>query len=292
MKRIVILIAVVAMFFTAAGQPYRDANRPYAYMGVTLGGGLNTMLYTVDGGTQTPGLGIDLGVHYTHFFSSLGFGLGFHYTSANAYATYNFDEVTNGLTHADNPNAHYNLTTHYDNWRERQNIIVLGLPVEIFYRAHVGGGRHFIAGLGVEVDLPMRGSYSGAGGSYTTSGIFPALGTYTVSDMPEHGFSTYTEVPDTRISDLRAGFSLLADLGMRLPLGPGGGVYIGLYGSYGLTDLLNDPEAGPLLTIDSHDSQRIIYGGTYSYGATSGSSLNLLRAGVKVGIDLASPMDN
>lgn len=292
MKRFAILFAVTAMALSSTGQSYGRYNRPYAYMGVTIGGGLNTMLYSMDSGSQTPGFGMDLGVHYTHFFSAIGVGVGLHYTAANAYAVYNFDEVTNGLTHADNPGAHYNLTTHYDNWKERQNMTVLGLPIEVFYRTHIGGGRHFICGLGVEFDLPMRGGYSGVDGSYTTSGVFPAIGTYPVSDMPEHGFGTFYEVPDTPIEDLKAGVSVLADIGLRMPLGSGGGWYIGIYGSYGLTSLLDDGEGGSLLTIDPHNSQRIVYGGTFSYGAGGGGALNLLRVGVKVGVDLGSAVDN
>lgn len=68
--------------------------------------------------------------------------------------------------------------------------------------------------------------------------------------------------------------------------------YIGIYGSYGLTSLLDDGEGGSLLTIDPHNSQRIVYGGTFSYGAGGGGTLNLLRVGVKVGVDLGSAVDN
>lgn len=296
MRKIAVISIVLSLlifnFSSLRAQSYygRNANRPYAYIGVTFGGGLNTLLYSTPGGTTSPAFGTDLGAHYTHFFSSLGFGLGLHITSANATTVYNFDESTPGLTHADNPGAHYTLNTHYADWKERQHVVVLGIPVEGFFRAQMGGGRSLIAGVGVEVDMPMRGNYSGAGGSFTTTGVFPALGTYPVGDMPEHGFSTYEAVPDAKIEDLKIGLSVIADLGVRLSLGVSGGVYIGVYGSYGLTDLLGDQQqGGPLLTISPTNAKQIVYNGTFATGDVTG--LHLLRVGVKVGIDLGSPMD-
>lgn len=293
MKRITILTILVATIFSAAGQRYGyNYNRPYAYLGLTVGAGIGSMLYDAPEGNHTPGFGLDLGLHYTHFFSYFGFGMGMHLTSANAYTVYNHDEVTNGLHHADNPNAHYNLITHFDNWKERQHLKVVSLPIEFFYRTHVGGGRFFIAGAGVMFDIPVSGNYSAAGGTFTTSGVFPALGSYPVSDMPEHGFDTYSEIADAPIGSLKVGVGLLADIGMRLPLGETGGLYVGIYGSYGLSNILGERDSAPLLTIDSHNAQHIVYNGTYTLEPTEGSALHMLRAGVKIGIDLASPVDN
>ena len=248
------------------------------------------MLYNTPNSSQSLGAGFDMGVHYTHFFSSLGFGFGMHYSTVNAYALYDGAEVTDGLTHADNPYAHYNLTTRFDGWKECQHMVVLSLPFEAFFRAHMGGGRFFICGAGVQVDLPLRGSYSAAAGSYTTSGVFPALGAYELSDLPEHGFSTYSDTYGAKIENLKVGFSVVADLGMRLPLGTGGGLYVGIYGGYGLTDILGDQQGAPLLTINTSDASRIDYHGTFSNGDIS--AVNLLRVGLKVGVDLGSPMDN
>lgn len=289
MKRTLILLALAAISFPVAGQYYgRNVNRPYAYLGLTVGGGLTDMLYSASDATLSPGAGIDLGVHYTHFFSAFGIGFGMHYMPINTHALYNGMEVTEGLTHADNPGARYNLITRFDGWKERQNIVMLGLPVEAFFRAHMGGGRFFISGVGVQLEMPIRGTYSPADGSYTTSGVFPALGSYEVGDMPEHGFGTYSDTYGTQISGLKVGVGMLADLGVRLPLGSGGGLYIGLYGSCSITNHLGEPRGEPLLTINSRNASQIVYNGTF---AGDVSSLRLLRVGVKVGIDLASPMD-
>ena len=294
MKKIAIFIVLLMTVSSVWGQYRRNYDRPYAYLGFTFGVGINAISSPGAEGSRTPGVGFDFGAHYTHFFSRFGFGAGMHIVRTNSHTTYNFDETTEGLTHADNPGAHYTLYTHFDDWKERQSMVVIALPVEAFYRMPVGGGRFFICGAGVEFDMPTKGSYTAAGGSFTTSGMFPALGPYRVGDMPEHGFATYDEVAETSIGGFRPGVGVLADLGMRLPLGDGGGVYVGLYATYGLTSLVRADGAGPLLEINKRDASRIDYHGTFGWdgGTSSVPALHLIRVGVKVGVDLASPMDN
>lgn len=292
MKRLIILLAAVATLTTATAQNYeRYYNRPFAHLGITVGGGLGSMIYDNPDGKATPGLSLDMGLRYTHFFSGFGLGIGIHISSVGAGAKYNFEEVTTDQTHANNPYALYDLTTRFDNWHERQKISLLGVPVEAFYRVSMGGGRHFIGGLGFQFDLPMRGKYSAKDGEYTTSGLFHVARPHPIGDMPEHGFSTYNETFDARITDLKLGISVIADLGVHLPLGYNGGLYIGLYGGFGLTSILDNVEnTTPMLAINPSDATIIDYYGTFA--ANGNPALHLLRVGVRVGIDLGSPMDN
>lgn len=296
MKKIFFIAAIITVvscqLSVVRGQQYaRYFERPFAHLGVTVGGGLGSMMYENENGKTMPGLNLDLGVHYTHFLSSIGLGLGVHLTSVGSSATYNHEEVSRNLTHANNPGAHYDLTTRYADWREKEKIMVLGIPVELFYRAQVGHGSQFIGGLGVEVDIPVRGRYSSGGGSYTTTGLFPVGGPHPVSEMPEHGFSTYEETFGAQITDLKLGFSVVADAGLRLALGYSGGVYIGIYGGMGLSSILGEGERKEtMLTINAEDASQIYYYGTFA--ANGNPALRLLRIGVKVGIDLGAPMDN
>lgn len=264
-------------------------NRPFAHLGLNVGGGLGSMIYNNPLGKASPSYCLELGFQYSQFFSGIGIGVGIRYSTTHASAVYNTEEVTTDLTHANNHYAHYDLTTRFDDWHERQTIHQLAIPLEVLYRFSMGGGRHFIGGLGIQLDMPLKGTYSAGKGSYTTTGLFHVARPHTLSDMPEHGFSTYNETFDAEIDHFSVGLGLVADLGLHLPLGYAGGLYLGLFASYGLTSALDATDPTPLLVINASDASRIDYHGTFA--ANGNPSLHLLRVGVKVGIDIGAPME-
>lgn len=275
-----ITLAAVALTLSVSAQQGGNSN----FVGLNLGGGLNTMLYNPANGSHSVGFGFDAGLHYAHFFNEhFGLGVGVHYALANAYAKYDFTEVSNGLIHASNTNLHYDLTTKFDNWKEHQTVGLLGIPVEAFYRMALNAKWTFIGGLGVQVDLPLHGKYSRSEGSYTTVGTFASLGSYPVSDMPEHGFGTYDAIPNSKIENLATMVSIIADAGARMDLNNKLGLYLGIYAGYGLTDMLGEKKNDAMLTINTTDPSVLDYNGTFASNEID--ALHLLRVGVKVGVD-------
>lgn len=243
------------------------------------------MLYKPVNGQQAVGAGFDAGIHYARFFNQLvGLGVGLNYSWANAYATYNWNEVTPGLTHASNPNVPYTLTTGFNNWQERQNVGVLGIPVEVLFRKVFNDRVALIGGVGVQVDFPIHGQYIAKGGNYSTTGVFPSLGDYVVSDMPEHGFSTYTTTRNAKFNNrAKVGVGLIGDLGARIALNDNWGFYCGIYVGYGLTNLLGGASAAEMVAINTTDPSNVEYHGTFDSNETA--KANLLRAGAKIAFD-------
>ena len=280
-NKIFSLIAAVALAVSVSAQQSEHDN----YVGVNFGGGLNTALYKPANGTQALGFGFDAGVHYGHFFTPVvGLGVGLQFSWANAYATYNWNEVTTGLTHPSNPNTPYNLTTGFNNFVERQNIGVLSIPVEVLFRKSLNDRAAFIGGVGLSLDLPLYGKYIAKGGSYSTTGVFPALGSYAFSDMPEHGFSTYTTTQGAKFRNKAAiGASVIADLGFRVAMNDNWGMYFGLYAGYGFTNLLASAKTEEMIMVNATNSAVIDYRGTFDSNETG--KANLLRAGVKIAVD-------
>lgn len=253
------------------------------YMGFTLhpAAGLNTMLCNPVDGSHSVGVGLDLGLHYTHFFNdNYGFGFGVHYDRATSTTHYNFTEVTSGLTHNDNPNVKYDLYTDFNNWKEHQVVNVLSIPIEFFWRNIVNDRWTVLAGVALAADLPLGGKYTPKDGTFTTSGYFPAIG-HTVSDMPNHGFDTYDNEYESNIEDLKMGVSVLADFGYRLSLKNNWGLYFGVYGGLTLNSMAKDTEE-PLVNIAPDATMD--YNGTFASNQITG--LHLLRVGAKIGLDL------
>ena len=282
-NRIITMFAAAALAITVSAQQAAHDN----YVGVSFGGGLNTMLYKAANGQQNVGGGIDAGLFYGHFFNkTVGLSVGLQYTWANAYATYNWSEVSTGLTHPNNPNTLYNLSTTYTDWKERQTMGVLSIPVEVLFRKELSNRWAFIGGVGLSIDFPIHGSYSPMGGTYATTGVFPKLGNYTVSNLPEHGFDTYTTTQGGKMDNIaKVGGSVLADLGFRCALNDNWGMYIGAYFGYGFSNLIKEPKANPMVIINAQ--QQIDYAGTFASDETA--KANLLRCGVKIAFDFGWP---
>ncbi len=293
-NKIFSLIAAVALTITVSAQQSEHDNGVPAsntqwgvdnYVGVNFGGGLNSMLYKPANGTQGLGFGFDAGIHYGHFFNrTVGLGVGLQYSWANAYATYNWSETTTGLTHPDNPNTPYNLTTGFNNFVERQNVGYLSIPVEVLFRKSLNDRAAFIGGVGLALDLPIHGKYIAKGGSYSTTGVFPEVGSYVFSDMPEHGFTTYTTTQGARFNNrAKVGGSVIADLGFRVALNDNWGMYFGVYAGYGFTNLLASAKTEEMIMVNVTDPSVIDYRGTFDSNETS--KANLIRCGAKIAID-------
>ena len=278
-NRIISLFAAAALTLSVSAQQSAHDN----YVGVNFGGGLNTMLYKAANGQQRVGGGIDAGLFYGRFFNkTVGLGVGLQYTWANASAFYNYNEVSTGLTHPNNPNTLYNLNTTYTDWRERQTVGVLSIPVEVLFRKGLSDRWAFIGGVGLSLDFPVHGTYSPQGGTYATTGVFPKLGNYTVSNLPEHGFDTYTTTQGGKITNLaKVGASAIADLGFRCAFNDNWGMYMGVYFGYGFTNLLAEAKTNPMVMINAQ--QQIDYAGTFASDETA--KANLLRCGVKIAFD-------
>ena len=287
-NRMIVLFAAAALTISVSAQQVAHDN----YVGVNFGGGLNTMLYKAANGQNKVGLGFDAGLFYGHFFNEwAGLGVGVNYSWANAYATYNWSEVTTGLTHPSNPNTPYNLTTGFNNFVERQNVGVLSIPVEALFRKAFNDRVALIGGVGVALDLPIHGAYIAKGGSYSTTGVFPAIGSYVLSNMPEHGFSTYNTTQGAKINNrAKVGASVLGDIGARFALDDNWGLYVGINVAYGVTNMLGAAKTEEMIMVNTADASKIDYRGTFDSNETA--KVNLLRCGLKIAIDFGWPADN
>ncbi len=279
-KRIFSIMAAAALTLTVSAQSDLDN-----YIGVSFGGGLNSMLYNTVDGKSGLGFGFDAGIHYARFFNRwIGLGFGVQYTNSNANITYNWSEVTLGMVHPSNPNTPCDFTTSFNNFRERQNVGLISIPVEVMFRKVVSDNWAVIFGAGLQLDLPIYGNYIAKGGSYTTTGVFPELGPHVISDMPEHGFSTYNTAQNAKINNLaKVGGSVIADLGGRVALSKNWGLYIGVYAGYGFTNLLAGAKTETVVAINPTNPSQINYNGTFDSGATN--KVNLIRAGLKIAVD-------
>lgn len=279
MKRIFILFGVLTMALASQAQMNQHSN----YIGLNVGGGLNTLMYKPADGTWKPQLGFLGELKYMHFFGThfgLGFGVQFDYNRAGA--TFDFQEVTPGLVHPMNGNV-YESRTGYHGWKEMQTTMLLSIPVEFYWRAPMGERWFFLFGLGAQLDLPLNSEFKADEGSYELRGYFPATNVE-YRNLPAYGFTVYNADEKGDVKDLRSwGVSVIADLGFNYAMSDHWGLYFGLYGGYGVTNLLDKTSQEPMLDAPSGTTTVNAYNGVIN--SKQVDKVNLLNVGAKIGIN-------
>lgn len=279
MKRIFILFGVLTLAFTSQAQMNQHSN----YIGLNAGGGLNTLMYSPNDGSWNAKLGFLGELKYMHFFGEhfgLGFGVQFDY--ARAGATYNFREITTGLVHPVN-NLSYESRTGFHDWKESQTAMILSVPVEFYWRAPMGERWFFLCGLGAQLDMPMKGEFKADDGTYEVRGYFPATNVE-YSNLPSYGFTVYNADEKGDVKDLKKiGVSIIADLGVNYAMNNHWGLYFGLYGGYGLTNLLDKNSEEPMLDAPSGTTTVNAYNGVIN--SKQVDKVHLLNVGAKIGIN-------
>lgn len=275
MKKIITAMIMLAVATTATAQMTDHHHNLQLYGG----GGIHTMLYTPQDGTHSLGLGGMLGLQYQYMFNHhWGLGLGVQASWLNSSAKYNYEFTDNNITL---PGALYesNVTTSLYNVQEKQHMTVVSIPLQIIFRAPMSATAAFQMGLGAAADLPVKGTYNVAGGTYTRSAYMPRTNV-TYNDLPSHNLGRYS----TNSKDIAGNndlptyyLSLLADLGFDFNLSNSLGLYLGLYGKYGPGNINPKSEATtPLL--DYSDTY------TASFASDRVGTVHPLEVGLKLAL--------
>ncbi len=289
MKRIFILFGALALALGSQAQMNQHSN----YIGFNVGGGMNTLMYNPADGTWNPKLGFLGELKYMHFFGKhFGMGIGVQFDYSRAGATYDWVENANNalsLVHPAN-NLTYFPHAGFNNWEETQTVMSVNVPIELYWRAPMGERWFFLLGLGAQLDFPMKSSFKADDGSYSVTGYFPATNVE-YSNLPAYGFDTYSADESGDVENLKKmGVSLIADLGFNYALSNHWGLYFGIYGAYGLTNLIDEASTSPLLNAPDITTTPTTGVAVSDYNGVFNSSqideLHRLSVGAKIGINV------
>lgn len=289
MKRIFILFGALALALGSQAQMNQHSN----YIGFNVGGGMNTLMYNPADGTWNPKLGFLGELKYMHFFGKhFGMGIGVQFDYSRAGATYDWVENANNalsLVHPAN-NLTYFPHAGFNNWEETQTVMSVNVPIELYWRAPMGERWFFLLGLGAQLDFPMKSSFKADDGSYSVTGYFPATNVE-YSNLPAYGFDTYSADESGDVENLKKmGVSLIADLGFNYALSNHWGLYFGIYGAYGLTNLIDEASTSPLLNAPDITTTPATGVAVSDYNGVFNSSqideLHRLSVGAKIGINV------
>jgi len=197
-----------------------------------VGGGIHSLQYTPVNGQHNLGFGGLLEAQYQLMFNHyIGLGLGVQAGCLNGRSTYDYTiQQTNVVL----PGALYpaDVKTNIYNWKEKQSIIPVSVPLQLIIRAPISVRTAFQMGLGATFDFPVYGKYRTVDGQYTREAYMDRTHVTYGEDVTGHLLGTYTaakEEGDLQLEKMYIGF--LADLGLVFNLTEGTGLYVGAFGN-------------------------------------------------------------
>ena len=268
---------------------------PLHVVQLSAGGGLHCLMpkLTEDGVntvglTHTVGAGAQVQATYTYYFYKyvgVTGGIGFDMYTGSMRGTF-----SDRVWLYDNFNQmYYWLNCDYTNFKEREQLYMLTVPVGITGRVNVTDPIQLRGTIGVGMNA-IVGSHYRAEGQLTVTGDYPDYVLHFDPDLPQHGFSNYYmggyqgKIENT----FPVSMFVYADMGVHYQFNRRWGLYAGVYFSYtcfnSIRPTVNEVGRRPeLISFDPYSKQ-------WSYSGIINSkfveALNPLSVGLKVGVTM------
>lgn len=225
--------------------------RKGSYFQFGIGAGISDLLYAVDAGTQyvLPSLTANIG--YTYFFvPTVGIGTGAHISHYGSVAKLTGEfgktiDAWNGITDSDGEK--YDHRVRMQNWKERQVIYMVEIPLALHFQQNWGYRTGLYAQVGAKFGLPVYSDYKVIGGSmrhigeynYTTKDV---LGVY--EDLYEFGFednqgqtAAVKGIPTKDNRQFRYNIAAFFEIGALFQVSQRVDLFLGIYANYGFNNI-------------------------------------------------------
>ena len=140
-----------------------------------------------------------------------------------------------GSPATDTDGENYEYRTYYNNWKEKQKLMFLDIPLGLQFRHTLNKKIGLLAMAGVKMAIPVHSTFETTGGEIATTGYYSQY-EVELKDMPQHGFVSITDHLTGDVS-IKTSYSGFADLGATFTLTPKIDLYTGAYLDYGLNSL-------------------------------------------------------
>lgn len=278
MRKITLIIASLLTSLLSWGQ---------GELTLSLGGGLNTILSQpavdqplevgTEGAESLLKPGFMASTRFLYFFGSGHFGIG----SGADFYLYRSQITLNGKvitpSYDETNGQSFDLIQTFTGWEEKERIFTFEFPLGAYYKAIFSDKANMVLGLGGKLVVPAFSRFS-VTGSYDVSGHYPQTDV-TISNLPHHGFVSSQPVANAGLNTSVA-FSVYGELGFNVALSENLLFHIGLYGNYGVTEIMGKKKTKADLWDDYMvDTESIL-------SSSLVEKANLLSAGVKLGVTI------
>lgn len=248
-----------------------QAQKSEQYLHFNIGGGSNSLNYQIKDGTQKGAAGYTINAAYSYFFNEhWGLQSGIGVQSFGSQSTLNLLTTEPAV---DATGESYELSTKYNNLKEKQQVLSIEIPVVGQYKYAFNSQWGLIASAGAKISIPAYKAFKTTGGDITTTGYYSQWN-MVLYDLPQHGFFTTNDTYQGKLA-VKPAYMAVADLGGLYKVSKKIDLYLGGYFSYGLNNILT-PDSKHIFLQDR------TYNGILA--STQTNKVIPVSVGVKIGI--------
>ena len=243
MKQYFTKIIAVGLLFLLGTQGLFAQKKRYEIM-LHGSGGLSSLKYSVNIGKQTDGFGGQAGLGYGFFFvPKWGLRTGVEFSLYRASFTLK-DASLNYMT-TDMENVPFEFRCKVNNYKEKQYLIMLQIPLMIQFQT--GIHHQFYMAAGGKIGIPLSMKYNGSNTIIYNSGYYD-FENYEYTTQQFMGFGQF---PGSKgnLDYKPISFIASVETGAKWMMREGYKFYTGIYLDYGLNNIINQPSP-PLPFLD------------------------------------------
>ncbi len=251
MKKIILIILGVLAYSTLFSQ--EPSRHEISVWGM---GGLSTLKYDLEIGSQKDKLGGGAGIGYTYYISDVvGISSGFEFALYNSKATLN-SAMTSYLT-KDMENTDFLFKSTVSNYEETQKSTYLNIPIMLSLQFPVKDNNKFYTSAGVKVGIPLSSNYKAKKGDVKNTGYYD-FEDFEYQNVEELGFTTLQPKDSDGDYDLNIACILSLEAGMKWELKDNLSLYTGFYFDYGLNDIGKDERTKQFIEYTPTDPRNFV----------------------------------
>lgn len=246
--------------------------------------GMNSLSYSISGGTSKPKLGYGGKIGYIYHFTpnwGIGTGVGFSFSATNGYLNGTKISIENQI---DDEGDLYRGDFYFRNWQEKQTFFIAEVPLFVHYQYDFGleKRRQIYIYLGAKCQLPLMAKYQVTDGEIEKQGYYDKWNIIFFK-MPNHGFGTEKNKGTSGVLSLPINVSASLGIGFSFEVSKIIDIYVGGTFDYGFMNLKSENQ-GDLLSFDKNN--QLQYRGILLSSITKKANLISVQgeAGIRIAI--------
>lgn len=280
--------------------------RKGSYFQFGIGAGISDLLYGVEAGSQRVLPSLTANIGYTYFFLPwMGIGTGAHISHYGSVAILTGEygkNIESWNSVSDDDGDTYNHRVRMQNWKERQVIYMVEIPLALHFQQNWGYRTGLYAQVGAKFGLPVYSDYKVLGGSMRHVGEYPEY-SWNIFGVNEtaHGFglednqgqtAAVKGIPTKENRQFKYNIAAFFEIGALFQVSNHVDLFLGIYANYGFSDI--DPYKGETkqdigFKNDVHQFMNEYQGvlaAKQVQGKGINGGINALSGGIKFGVNV------